>query len=334
METLIIRMGSSSTTIYREGEGIVLKEASLVAVSGDGKEQVVKAVGDRAKYMQGRTTGDTHVVSPIYEGVINDTELATIMLGFFLNKIYGKSLFRPKICAILSVPIGISLSERKAFEKVCYNAKILDVELIPNVFCGALGMNLDIHTPRGVMVVNIGGTTTNVAVLGLNNILSGACICLGGKNIDVAIENEIKNKFKMKIGDGSAEKIKIEVGSLYVNDSLQLDVEGVDTETKGSRVESLYSRDVINIFKYYIDKIALSIESVLSACTPDIINDIKKDGVYVYGGGSKITGLEYYLKQRLGFDVNIVDENGDIEIFGGEKLLDNPKQLEVILKNI
>ena len=201
METLIIRMGSSSTTIYREGEGIVLKEASLVAVSGDGKEQVVKAVGDRAKYMQGRTTGDTHIVSPIYEGVINDTELATIMLEFFLNKIYGKSLFRPKICAILSVPIGISLSERKAFEKVCYNAKILDVELIPNVFCGALGMNLDIHTPRGVMVVNIGGTTTNVAVLGLNNILSGACICLGGKNIDVAIENEIKNKFKMKIGD-------------------------------------------------------------------------------------------------------------------------------------
>lgn len=334
METLIIRMGSNTTTIYRDGEGIVLKESSLVAVCGQGKDQVVKAVGDKARLMVGRTAGDTQIVNPIFEGVVNDNELATVMLKYFLDKIYGRGLFRPKICALLCVPIGISMAERKAFEKVCYNSKILDVEMVPNVICGALGMNLDVHTPRGVMVINIGATTTNIAVLGLNSIINGACVCIGGKSIDVAIENEMKNRFNMQIGDGTAEKVKIEVGSLYSNDSLSLDVDGIDVDTKGARTENVVSHDLLTVLNYYYDKIAIAIESVLISCSPDIVSDVKKSGAFIYGGGSLVTGLEAYLKNKLKFNINIVEEKGEFEVLGGKKLLNNPKQLESILRNL
>lgn len=334
METLIIRMGSNSTTIYREGEGVVLKEASLVAVSGGGKTQVIKAIGNKARHILGRTSPDVEVTSPIFEGVVSDNVLASEMLKYFIEKIYGTSLFRPRICAIMSVPIGVSEAEKKAFEKVCYNAKILDVELLPSVFCGALGMNLDVHTPRAVMVVSIGGTITNIGVLSLNTIINGLCVNVGGKNIDNAIVNDIKNRLRMEISEDVAEKIKKEAGSLYKNDSLKIDIEGVDIDTRGIRKETIYSKDLYEILTYYYDKVADGILAVLNSCMPDIVSDIKNDSIYIYGGSTKINGLEYYLRNKIKIKVDVIDDRSDLEITGAEKLLDNPKQLEAILRNL
>jgi len=334
METLIINMGSSTTTIYREGEGVVLKEASLVALTGSGKDQVIKAIGNRAKRMIGRTSSDVQVVSPIFEGVISDTDLASNMLKYFIEKIYGTGVFKPKICAIVCTPLGVSVAEKKAFEKVCYNAKILDVELIPNVFCAALGLDLKVNTPRAVMVVGIGATVTNIAVLSLNNVVNGVCVSIGGKNIDRAIENEIKDKLKMEIGEDVAERIKKEVGSLYRNNTLAIEIEGVDIETRGVRKETIYSKNIYDILSYYYDKVIDGVSAVLASCPPDVVSDIKNDCIYFYGGSSQITGLDYYLKNNLHLNVNVAENSEECEIVGVKRLLENPKQLENIIKNV
>jgi len=334
METLIINMGSSTTTIYREGEGVVLKEASLVALTGAGRDQTIKAIGNRAKRMIGRTSSDVQIVSPIFEGVISDTDLASSMLKYFIEKIYGTGVFRPKICALMCVPLGIGVAEKKAFEKVCYNAKILDVELVPNVFCAAVGLDLKVNTPRAVMVVGIGATTTNIAVLSLNSVVSGVCVCVGGKNIDRAIENEIKDKLKMEIGEDMAERIKKEVGSLYKNNTLSIEVEGVDVDTRGVRKETIYSKNIYDILKYYYDKILEGVNVVLSSCPPDVISDVKNDSIYFYGGSSQITGLDYYIKNNLHMNLDITDASEDCEIIGAKKLMENPKQLENIIRNM
>lgn len=330
-QLIALKLGSTVTTIFKQGEGLVLKEPSMIAIAGTIKSREIKAIGKEAKKMQGRTGGSATVVAPINQGVITDTELATAMLKGFLKKVMPRKLFKPNIKALLCVPLGISVAEKKAFEKVCYNAGIADVTLVPSIICSALGDNINISTSTGKLVVNIGGGCTNIAALSMNGILTGVCISVGGANINMAIEKYILENHGLFISDGTADRVKHEICSLLENDTASTEVQGVSAETKENQSIVLNSKDVYHITCYYYEKIAEAINSVISACPPDIIADINREGIYVFGSHSQLNGLTKFFKNKLGIPV-ILSENNKTDIVGAAKLLDNPTEFHDILR--
>ena len=332
-QLIALKLGSTTTTIFKQGEGLVLKEPSMIAVSGYLKSREIKAVGKEAKRMQGRTSGSISVVSPINAGVITDTELATAMLKGFLKRISPRQFFKPNIKAILCVPLGISVDEKKAFEKVCYGAGIADVTLIPAIICSAIGDSLPINTSAGKLIVNIGGGCTNIAAMAMNNIITGINISVGGANINTAIEQYVLERFNLHISDGSSEKIKQEVGSLLPNNTATTEVQGVNINTKESESVLISSMDIYPIMTHYYSKIAEAISSVISSCPPDIANDIARDGIYVFGGHSHISGLTKFLRELLKINV-LISENAKTDIFGAAKILDNPSEYLDVLKGL
>lgn len=326
--SIAIKLGSCNTSIFKQGEGIVLFEPSLVAYSGSGKDRDIKAVGVRAKRMQGRTDDQTFVMSPIFEGKITDTDLACVMLKSFLNKVIKRGIIKPKIKAVVCVPLGLTLSDRKAFEKVCYSVGIQDVVLVPSIICGAIGYNFPVSEPNGVCLVNIGGGSTDVAVVSLNSIIEGVNIGVGGQVLDKAIEKHIASKFGVQVGLGIAEVIKEEVGSLYRNDSSNAEVTGLDIETKMARSVIVESQDLYEVLEGYYSKIAEAIKSILNECPPNIVQDIDKKGIYLMGGASLITGAEQYFRKELGLNVKVEDYTTAIDVLGAGKLLSDAKLLK------
>ena len=326
--SIAIKLGSCNTSIFKQGEGIVLFEPSLVAYSGSGKERDIKAVGSRAKRMQGRTDEQTFVMSPIFEGRITDVELACVMLKSFLNKVIKKGIVKPKIKAVVCIPLGLTLEERKNFEKVCYSVGIQDVVLVPAVICGAIGYNFPVSEPNGICLVNIGGGSTDIAVVSCNSIIEGVNIGVGGEVIDRAIERHIADKFGVQIGIGVAEALKEEIGSLYKNDMSNAEVSGVDIETKMARDVVVESQDIYEVIENYFSKIVEAIKSVMNECPPNIIQDVDAKGVYLMGGTSLMTGVEQYFRKELGQSVKIEDYTTAIDVLGAGKLLSDAKLLK------
>lgn len=326
--SLAIKMGSSSTLIYKQGEGIVLSEPSMVAVQTSGKNRIVRAVGTKAKRILGRTDKNTQVVSPIFRGVIIDSQLAEAMLRAFLSKIIEKTFKKPSIRAIVCVPIGISAVEVKNFEKVCLNCGIGEVIFVPSVLCGAVGMSLPVLSSSSSFVVNMGGGTTDIAVVSSGNIISGISLGFGGTDLDTSIENLIATDFKLLIGADVPEKIKIELASLFKNDSSNEEIFGVDTVTNQSRTDVISASDLLPVVEEHYHKLAIAIRDLLNTCSPEIVADVAEKGVYVCGGASGISGLEQFLSAKLGLNV-LVDESANfIEVIGAGKLLSDNRTLK------
>jgi len=332
-QLIALKLGSTTTTIFKQGEGLVLKEPSMIAVSGYLKSREIKAIGKEAKRMQGRTSGNVSVISPINAGVVTDTELAGAMLKGFLKRIFPRTFIKPNIKAILCVPLGISVDEKKAFEKVCYNAGIADVTLIPAIICSAIGDNLPIHTSAGKLIVNIGGGCTNICAMAMNNIITGINISIGGTNINTAIEQYVLEKYKIFISDGTSEKVKMELGSLLENNTATTEIQGVNVETKESESVLVSSKDIYPIMVHYYDRIAEAINSVISACPPDIAADIARDGAYLYGGHAQFSGITKFFRDRLKLNIYL-SENGKTDIFGAAKILDNPTEYHDVLRGL
>jgi len=332
-QLIALKLGSTVTTIFKQGEGLVLKEPSLIAVAGALKSREIKAVGKDAERMQGRTSGNIAVLSPINSGFITDSDLATSMLKGFMKKIFPSQLIKPNIKAIVCVPLGISVNEKKVFERVCYNAGIADVTLIPAILCSAIGDDIAINTSTGKLIVNIGGGCTNIAALAMNSIITGINISVGGTNINTAIEKYILERHNLYISQGSSQKIKHEVASLLENDSATTEIQGIDKNSGESNSVVISSKDIYPIIEHYYSKIAQAISSVIANCPPDIANDISHNGVYIFGGNAQISGLTKFMKNKLSIDVNI-SENAKTDIFGAAKLLDNPTQYHEILKSL
>ncbi|MBQ7466908.1 MAG: rod shape-determining protein [Clostridia bacterium] len=332
-QLIALKLGSTMTTIFKQGEGLVLKEPSMIAISGSLKSMEIKAVGKDAKRMQGRIGGSTNVVYPINNGVITDSELATAMLKAFLRKVFPRRFFKPNIKAILCAPLGISLKERKTFEKVCYNAGIADVTIIPAIICSAVGDDIAVNTNTGKLLVNIGGGTTNIAVMAMNNIVSGINISIGGTSIDKAVENLVAEKFNLRLGDGVAQKIKEETLSLLESDTASIEVQGINITTKENESKIITSKDIYPVATYYYGKIAEAISGVINTCPPDIINDIKREGLYLFGSNSEVNGIAKFYKNKLGINVVTYDHNRT-DIIGAAKILDNPTQYQDLLKSI
>lgn len=322
---IALKLGSSYTSIYKMGEGIVLFEPTMVAYTGVGKSRNIKAVGNKAKKILGRTTGQTYVNSPIFEGRVADTDLCVSMLKTFLAKIFPKRIIKPRIKAVVCVPMGLTLSEKKAYEKVCFLSGIQDVVLVPSILCAGLGYNLPITEPSGMMLVNIGGGSTDIAVTSLGGIVDGINLGIGGEMMDTAVEKYILDKYNLIIGKPTAEKIKIEVGSLYCNDMSNTEVMGLDKESKLSRVEVVESKDVYDAIQCYYNKIAEAIQIVLNNCPPNLVEDVTNEGIYMLGGASLITGADQYFRKKLNVNVIVEDPTSAIDVIGAGKLLSDPR---------
>lgn len=327
---LAIKLGTTTTTIFRQGDGLVLKEPSLIAVSGSIKNREVKAIGYEAKNMVGRTASNVSVISPIDGGLIINTDLASAMLRGFVRKVCPDKLIKPNIRAILCVPVGITPADKKTFQKVCYSAGINDVMILPAIICNAIGLDLDIENNYGKLIVNIGGGCTNIAVIAGNTIVSGVSVTIGGTNINTAIEQYILETYNIKISEASAEKIKQDIASLFSAYAAACDVEGIDLSTKDTKIITITSNEIYPIMDYYYSKICQAIETVINSCPNDIISDIYKDGGHFSGSQTIYPGLEKYLKRKLNMRIDISDM-GKTDIWGAGKLLNEPLWLKKLI---
>ena len=332
-QLIALKLGTTVTTIYKQGEGLVLKEPTMLATVGGFKNREIKAVGKEAKRMQGRTSGNVSIIYPVNSGLITDTDMATEMLASFLKKIFPRSFLKPNIKALVCVPLGISINERKNFERVCYGAGIADVTLVPAIICTAIGAGLPINTSSGKLVVNLGGGCTNIAASGLNSIITGLNISVGGTLINTAIEKMLLEKYGLVVSEGVSERVKQEVSSMYENNTASTEVQGINASTKETQSVVVSAKDVYPILVACFTKVADAIASVIATCPPDIAADIAHDGIYLFGGHSQISGISRFFKEKLKIATNISD-NPKADIIGASKILENPADYAEIIKNL
>jgi len=326
-----IKLGSNNTFIYMHGNGIVLKEPSLIAMSTNLKDREIKAVGNEAKNLIARTPQNISIFSPISNGVIQYEELVVLMLKEFLKKVLPIKKFGQKIKAIICVPLGITQEESKQFEIACFKSEITDVHIVPEVISFALANKIDIKSKTSRFFVNIGADTTNISIISNYTILNGYNISIGGSLINIGIVKYIEDKYFVKISPEQAEMLKIEIGSLYENYDAKQRVIGINTRTKLKENLLISASDLYPVISYYYERIAETIKSIIASSNPEIVNDISKIGIYYYGSSTEIAGFENFMLNQIGLKVKTF-ENPKPEILGIKDLFTNNEKLKKILK--
>lgn len=320
---LAIDMGSANTYIFQKGEGIVLREPSVVAVQSGSGNKTVRSVGSDAKKLIGKTPGDTSVVFPLFEGVIVSQNMATVMLKTFLGKVVPRGFFRSKINALFTVPCGIGEKDKQILETVAYDCGISQVNFIEKVIAAGLGVNMPVSTARTGLVVDIGYGTTEIGIISMAGIISGFSLCLAGYNVDTAIIDYIADTHGVKIGLVSAEKIKINIGSLLERDNMTAVVSGVDVSRNSPATLELKTRDIKEILFKNFGKIFEVVQDVLKVQKAETNNDIVENGLYLCGGSSQIAGLSEYAQGILGYRVNLAADPTVATVLGAGKLISN-----------
>ncbi len=329
---IAIDMGSSTTKIFEKDCGLVLCEPTLIALSTSfGKEQV-KAYGQEAKDIEGKTSEQTVVFSPVVQGEIKSEEYAAMLLKHFLQKIKPKSIFPKTIDAVVCVPCGLSEEQKELYAKVCYKAGIASVKLVPGVITSALGGGKFVHTPTTYLIVDIGHGCTDIATVNMNTILRGCTIGIGGEFMDDQIMSCIEQNYQAFISPQEANLIKDEIGSLYERDIQNMEVLGVDSLTQSPKTLVVVADVVKSALVDSFEKIAYAIESTINMCSPDICSDISRGGLFFCGGVARLSGLEEFMRKRLKLPVRIIEDPDICSVLGGGKLLSDNEQLSNILK--
>lgn len=314
-----------------EGLGIVLKEASQIAFLEKMSEKNVIEAGTKVKKMQGKTSDKTIIVSPVQEGVIVDKTACIAMLKVFLKRII-KTRFLMRVRAIVCVPCGLTKEQRRDYEIVCNKAGITEIILVESVIAAGLGIGLNLESSKGVALIDIGGGVTDIAVMSNCSIISGCSVFGGGNMMDAAIMDYIKKKYNLIIGQTTAERLKIEIGSLYSNDLAEIKVSGMDQKTQNPSYTIVTAKDIKEAIEPIYTKIASSAESIINVCPPEIAADIYKNGVFLTGGASNILGIEQFLGSRLKIAVKVVTDASYAVILGAGKLLGDEKLLQNIFE--
>ncbi|DAB31748.1 MAG: rod shape-determining protein MreB [Sulfurospirillum sp.] len=304
-----IDLGTANTLVLVKGRGIIINEPSVVAVQRDkyGKQKIL-AVGKEAKNMVGKTPGDIEAIRPMRDGVIADFDMTEKMIRYFIEKAHKrKSFLRPRI--IICVPYGLTQVERKAVRESAMSAGAREVFLIEEPMAAAIGADLPIREPKGSLVVDIGGGTTEIGVVSLGGLVISKSIRTAGDKIDLAIVDYVKRKYNLLIGERTGEEIKIEIGTAVLMDEpLSMMVKGRD-QVSGllSRIE-LTSEDVRDAMKEPLKEIADALKDVLEVMPPDLAGDIVENGVVLTGGGALIRGFDKYLADIVKLPVFVADE--------------------------
>ena len=328
-----LKLGSVNTSIFKPGNGLVLKEASLIAMPTNPKNKDVYAVGENARKIKDRLPQNIVVYSPISNGVIQYEDLAQLMLKNFVKKIFPTKSFGQNIKAILCTPVGISSEEKKIFERVCYKSGIADVYLVPEVFCHAIGSALDIQNERAYMIVDIGGNTTDIAIISNYTLIHAYSISIGGALINSAIIKYINETHKIIISQEQAEQIKLDICSLIENYQANIEVDGYNYLTNLKETISISSSELYPIIKHYYGKIATMINSVIKECDPQIISDINDNGIYFFGEASSIIGLDKFFQKHTSFKT-ITSNTSTPSMLGLGELIKYPQILHKIVKKL
>lgn len=320
-----IDLGTTNVLIYVKGKGLVLNEPSVVSIDANTKK--VLAVGKEAKEMLGRTPGKVNAIKPMKDGVIADFEITEEMLNYFLKKALGKSILsRPRV--LICCPSNITGVEKNAIKEIAERtgAKKIFLEEEPKV--AAIGAGMDISKPTGSMVIDIGGGTTDVAILSLGNVVTSDSINIAGNTFDEDIIEYIKNKFKVVIGETTAEEIKKEIGTVIKDKEQTKKIIGRSIITGLPEEIRIKSQDIIEALKDDVKKIINLAKSVLERTSPELASDIAEKGIVLTGGGSLLMGLVEKISQELKVPVFISDNPLTNVVEGTAIMLDNIRLID------
>ena len=301
-----IDLGTASILVYIKGKGVVLKEPSVVAFDRDTNR--IKAIGEEARLMLGRTPGNIVAVRPLRQGVISDYNVTEKMLKYFIQKAVGKTRFRKPIISVC-VPSGVTEVEKRAVEDATMNAGAKDVKIIEEPIAAANGAGIDIAKPCGNMIVDIGGGTSDIAVISLGGTVVSTSIKIAGDDFDEAIVRYMRKKHNLLIGERTAEEIKIKIGSAFKRpELLTLDVRGRNLITGLPKTVTVNSDETVEALKETTTQIVEAVHSVLEKTPPELAADIADRGIVITGGGGLLYGLEQVIEQRTGISTATADD--------------------------
>ncbi len=317
---LAVDLGTANTLVYVKGRGVVLNEPSVVAIR-KGTNNVL-AVGNEAKRMLGRTPGDIIAIRPLKDGVIANFEVTEAMLRYFIRKVHNrKTMVRPRI--IIGVPSGITQVERRAVKESAQQAGVREVYLVGEPMAAAIGANMPIQEPSGNMIVDIGGGTTEVAVISLAGVVYSLSVRVGGDKMDNDIVQHIKRKYNLLIGERTAEDIKIKIGSAYpLREEASLDIKGRDLVAGIPKTIAISGEEVRECLGETTNAILEAVKTALEQTPPELAADIMDSGIVLAGGGSLLFGLDRLLCEATKLPIIYAEEPLSCVVLGAGKMLD------------
>jgi rod shape-determining protein MreB and related proteins len=327
---IAVDLGTANTLVYVKGEGIVLNEPSVVAVERGGNR--IKGIGLEAKRMLGRTPEGIVAVRPLKDGVIADVDITEMMLRHFLRVVTGKRLFRLRPRVIVGVPSGITELERRAVRSSAAAAGAKEVFMVAEPMAAAIGVGLPVDTPTGNMVIDIGGGTTEIAVIALNGIVSDTSIRVGGDEIDNAIVSFLRKNYNLLIGEPTAEAIKIQIGSAFNNgDEREMEVKGRDLVSGIPKTVRVHSQEIRECIQEPIQQIVDAVRRALEVTPPELASDIVDRGIVMTGGGALIRGLDQLLEHETNLPIHIDEEPLTCVVRGAGRILDEFERFRGVL---
>ncbi|MGM0378903.1 MAG: rod shape-determining protein [Bacillota bacterium] len=322
-----IDLGTANTLVAVEGEGVIISEPSVIAVK-TGDENEVLAVGNKAKDMIGKTPGNIKAIRPLKEGVIADFNVTHQMLSYFIKKALKKNrfIFKPKV--VVGVPSEVTEVEKRAVIKAALKAGAGKALLLEEPMAAAIGAGLDVSKPSGNMVVDIGGGTSEIAVISLGGIVTSRSIRVGGDDFDKAIEHYIKKEYSLAIGSRTSEKIKIKIGSAYQLGSQEMEVTGRNLITGLPKTLKINSKEIREAISSPVNDIIDGIKYTLEKTPPELASDIMQKGIMLAGGGGLLKGLNKLIIEETGMPVFLSEKPLDCVVMGTEKAIEEYKKLE------
>ncbi|HEY8362707.1 MAG TPA: rod shape-determining protein [Tissierellaceae bacterium] len=329
IKDLGVDLGTANTLVYIKGKGIVTREPSVVAIHAETKQ--VLAVGEEAKRMIGRTPGNIIAIRPLKDGVIADFDITKSMLKFLIRKaLKRKTIFQPRV--VVCVPSGVTEVEKRAVEEATIHAGARVAYLIEEPMAAAIGAGLPVQEPTGSMIVDIGGGTTEVAIISLGGIVTSQSIRIGGDELDESIVNFIKKEYSLLIGERTAEEVKIAIGTADLNSEVKtMEIKGRDMVTGLPKTITVNSTEIYNAMKEPIYNIVDAIKSTLEKTPPELAADIMEFGIMLTGGGALLEGLDRLINKETGIPVHIADRPLDCVAIGAGKALES---IDILKKSI
>ncbi|GAA4910055.1 rod shape-determining protein [Streptomonospora salina] len=327
---MAVDLGTANTLVYVRGRGIVLNEPSVVAMNAStGK---IVAVGIEAKQMIGRTPSSITAVRPLKDGVIADFEITERMLRYFIQKIHRRRHFaKPRI--IVAVPSGITSVEHRAVKEAGYQAGARRVNIIEEPMAAAIGAGLPVHEPTGNMVVDVGGGTTEVAVIAMGGIVTSQSVRVGGDELDQSIMAFVKKEYSLMIGERTAEEIKVAIGSAFPagGEELHAEIRGRDLVSGLPKTVVMSAADVRQAIEEPVTAIVDAVRTTLDKCPPELSGDVMDRGVAVTGGGALLDGLDGRLRHETGMPIHVAENALDSVAVGSGTCVENYERLSQVL---
>ena len=327
---IAVDLGTANTLVYVKGEGIVLNEPSVVAIDkGSGR---ITAIGLEAKRMLGRTPEAIEAVRPLKDGVISDVDITEMMLRSFLKQVTAKRVFRIKPRVVVGVPSGITDLERRAVRSSAMSAGAKAVFMVDEPMAAAIGVGLPVETPTGNMVIDIGGGTTEIAIIALAGIVSNTSIRVGGDEFDSAIVTFLRKNYNLLIGEPTAEAIKIQIGSAFeLGEEREMDVKGRDLVSGIPKTVHVHSQEIRECIQEPIQAVVEAVRRALEMTPPELASDIVDRGIIVTGGGALIRGMDRLLQHETNLPIHVDEEPLSCVVRGVGRILDDFQKYRTVL---